>query len=266
MTDGVVDDSGRTIQSVEIAFAVIDALQETGSAGVTELAELLDHSKSTIHSHLRTLEAQRIVVRDGDGYRLSLRILDMATHVRDQVGNYDVIREEVDALAAETGEVAQFGIEEHGQLSYLYKQAGERAVETASRVGTQQPMYATALGKTILASLPDDRACEIIQAQRFEAQTPTTITSAEALAAELDTIRERGYGIDDEENIEGLRCVAAPVTSDETVLGAVSVTGPASRVTHDRIHDELAEEARRAANVIELNTKFAKLGGSGRRK
>ena len=118
-------------------------------------------------------------------------------------------------------------------------------------------MHTTALGKTILASLPDDRACEIVQAQRYEAKTPTTIPSAEALAAELDTIRERGYGIDDEENIEGLRCVAAPVTSDETVLGAVSVTGPASRVTHDRIHDELADEARRAANVIALDTKFA---------
>jgi len=257
MANGAADERGRTIQSVEIAFTIIDALQETGVAGVTELAELLDHSKSTVHSHLRTLEDQRIVVREDDGYRLGLRVLDMATDVRDQVGNYDVIREEVDELAAETGEIAQFGLEEHGQVSYLYKRAGERAVETASRVGTQQPMYSTALGKTILAYLPEDRAGEIIQSQSYEAQTPATITSAADLAAELDAIRDRGYGIDDEENIEGLRCVAAPVRSDETVLGAVSITGPSSRVTNERIHDDLADRAERAANVIELNTKFA---------
>ncbi|WP_436924223.1 IclR family transcriptional regulator [Halosimplex amylolyticum] len=257
MANAARGDRGRTIRSVEIAFNIIDVLQEKGGAGVTELAEELDHSKSTIHSHLRTLEDREILVREGDGYRLSLRILDMATHVRDQVGNYDVIRSEVDTLAEETGEIAQFGIEEHGKVSYLYKTTGERGVETASRVGTQQPMYSTSLGKTILAYLPEDRTEEIVQAQAYEALTPMTITSAEELYEDLEAIRERGYGIDDEENFEGLRCVAAPVKNEETVLGAVSITGPSSRFTVDRIHDELSDQVQRAANVIELNTKFA---------
>lgn len=257
MSNTVRDGPGRTIRSVEIAFSILDVLQETGSAGVTELADELDHSKSTIHSHLRTLEDREVLVREGDSYRLSLRVLDMATHVRDQVGNYDVIQSEVDALAEETGEIAQFGVEEHGKVSYLHKATGERGVETASRVGTQQPMYSTSLGKTILAHLPEDRTEEIVQTQGFEALTPTTVTGAEELYAELDEIRDRGYGIDDEENFEGLRCVAAPVEDGETVLGAVSITGPSSRFTDDRIHDELSHQVQRAANVIELDTKFA---------
>ncbi|WP_135366590.1 IclR family transcriptional regulator [Halosimplex halophilum] len=257
MANAARNGPGRTIRSVEIAFNIIDVLQEKGGAGVTELADELDHSKSTIHSHLRTLEDREILVREGDGYRLSLRILDMATHVRDQVGNYDVIKSEVDTLAEETGEIAQFGIEEHGKVSYLYKTTGERGVETASRVGTQQPMYSTSLGKTILAYLPEERTEEIVQAQSYEELTPTTVTSAEELYEELAEIRERGYGIDDEENFEGLRCVAAPVKNEETVLGAVSITGPSSRFTVDRIHDELSDQVQRAANVIELNTKFA---------
>jgi len=247
----------RTIRSVEIAFNIIDVLQEKGGAGVTELANELDHSKSTIHSHLRTLEEREILVREGDGYRMSLRILDMATHVREQVGNYDVIKNEVDTLAEETGEIAQFGLEEHGKVSYLYKTTGERGVETASRVGTQQPMYSTSLGKTILAYLPEERTDEIVKAQKYEALTPTTITSPEELYEDLETIRKQGYGIDDEENFEGLRCVAAPVKNEETVLGAVSITGPSSRFTLDSIHDEYADQVQRAANVIELNTKFA---------
>jgi DNA-binding IclR family transcriptional regulator len=251
------DEGGRTIRSVEIAFRIIDLLQEKGEAGVTELADELDHSKSTIHSHLRTLEEQRILVHEGNGYRLSLRLLDMATHVREQVGNYDVIRKEVDALADETEEIAQFGLEEHGKVTYLYKKTGDRGVETASAVGIQQPMYSTALGKTILAYLPAERIEEIATDTEYEALTPKTVTSPSELYDDLETIRERGYGIDDEENFDGLRCVAAPVKNGETVLGAVSVTGPSSRFTLDRIHGELSDKVQRAANVIELNTKFA---------
>lgn len=251
------DHQGRTIRSVKIAFNIIELLQKRGRVGVTELADELGHSKSTIHSHLQTLNERRILVQDSDGYRLSLRILDMANRVREQVGNYDVISSEVDALADVTGEIAQFGIEEHGMISYLYKATGEQAVETRSRVGIQQPMYSTSLGKTILSYMSATRTEEIIESMEFTAYTPQTITSTEALYTELDAITERGYGIDDEENIEGLRCVAAPVKSTETVLGAISVTGPSSRFTDERIHGDLADHVQRAANVIELNTKFS---------
>ena len=248
---------GRTIRSVEIAFNVIDLLQNESGAGVTQIAEELGHSKSTIHSHLRTLETRKFIVRDGDGYRLSLRILDMATHVREQAGNYEVIRNEVESLAAETGEIAQFGIEEYGRVSYLYKATGELAVESASRVGMQQPMYSTALGKTILTYLPSDRTDEFVDAMEFVPKTSMTITSRDELYAGLEAIAERGYGIDDEENIDGLRCVAAPVREGDTVLGAVSVSGPSSRFTEERLSGELSEQVKRAANVIELNTKFS---------
>lgn len=248
---------GRTIQSVKIAFNVIDVLQKRDRIGVTELADELDHSKSTIHSHLRTLEERKMIVRDGDGYRLSLRVLDMAEDVRDTVGNYDVIKNEVEELANETGEIAQFGLEEHGEVAYLYKATGDMAVETASRVGMRQPMYSTSLGKTMLAYLPSDRTEEIIQSMEFEPKTPMTKKNPEELYENLEVIRERGYAIDDEENIEGLRCVAAPVTNGETVLGAISITGPSKRVTGDRLHGELADTVQRAANIIELNTKFS---------
>lgn len=247
---------GRTIRSVSIAFNIIEVLQERNHVGVTELANELDHSKSTIYSHLQTLSERNILVQDADGYRLSLRILDMANSVREQIGNYDVITSEVDKLAEETGEIAHFGIEEHGKTSYLYKATGEQAVETRSRVGIQQPMYSTSLGKTILAFMPASRTEEIVESMEYTTFTPRTVGGPKELYEELDVIAERGYGIDDEENIEGLRCVAAPVKRSETVLGAISITGPSSRFTDHRI-EELSEHVKRAANVIELNTKFS---------
>lgn len=249
--------SHRTIRSVEIAFSIVEVLQERNEVGVTELSDETGHAKSTIHSHLRTLEEQEVIVREGDGYRLSLRILDMARHVREQIGNYDVIRDEVEKLAAETGEIAQFGVEEYDRVTYFHKATGDQSVETASRVGKHQPMHSTALGKTILAFRPPERAEETIADLDMPRQTPETITDPTELRAELETIREQGYGIDNEENIEGLRCVAAPVRTDEAVLGALSISGPSSRFTEDRLHGELADHVQRSANVIELNTKFS---------
>lgn len=251
------DGDGRTLQSVGIAFDIIDVLQERGVTGITELASELDHSKSTIHSHLRTLETRRIIVRDDDGYRLSITILDMARAVREQIGNYGVLENEVEALAEETGEISHFGVEEHGMVSYLCKESGDAAVETASQVGTKQPIHSTAMGKTMLAYMPDERTKEIVADVDFEKRTPNTVTSPDELYEDLEQIRERGYGIDDEENVEGLRCVAAPVRNDETVLGAVSVTGPSSRFATSDLHEDLSDCVRRAANVIELNTKFS---------
>lgn len=248
--------TGRRIRGVQIAISIIELLQQEGTLGVTEIANELEHSKSTVHSHLHTLEDERIVVNETTGYRLSLKFLSIARDVRDQVGNYEVIKSEVDDLAEETGELAQFGIQEYERVSYLYKASGGKAVTTASQVGTQQPMYSTALGKTILAHLPNERRDAIIEAIDLTQQSENTITTERELREAIEATADRGYGIDDEENIEGLRCVAAPVLKGNSVLGAISVSGPSSRITDERLHDELSEYVRRAANVIELNTKF----------
>lgn len=251
------ENQGRTIQSVEIAISVLTVLQENGRTGVTELAEELGHSKSTIYSHLATLKAEEIIVRDNGEYRISLGILDLSASVRQQIGNYDVIKEEVNDLAEQTGEIAQFGIEEFGQVAYLCKESGSQAVNTASRPGKYQPMFSTSLGKAILAFLSSERTKEIIQSTKFEALTPQTITSRDELYAELEQIQHQGYATDDEENIQGVRCVAAPIKNNETVLGAISITGPSSRFTNERLHSEYSDLVKNSANIIELNTKFS---------
>lgn len=247
----------RTIHAVDITCKIIEALQELNGAGVTELANRLEHSKSTIHSHLQTLETHHLVVHEETQYRLSLRFLDVAEHVRDQFGNYHIIENELDSLAAETEEVAQFGIEEHGRVSYLYKVAGERGVETASSVGTQQDIHSTSLGKSILAHLPEERIEEILDRRGLPEKTENTITDREELFAELERIREQGYAVDDEENVSGLRCIGAPVMGNDGVSGAVSVSMPSSRLSEAEFTEEMPTVVMRAANVIELNSKFA---------
>lgn len=247
----------RIIQSAKISANILKALQDLNGAGITELAENLNHSKSTIHDHLNTLDHAGLVVRRDTEFRLSVRFLDMAEHVKEQFGNYEVIKRELDELADETQEVVQFGVEEHDSVWYLYKTKGEKGVDTASSVGTQQPLHTTSLGKAILAHYPSNRTEEIIDDINFKRRTPNTIMSKHELLDELKETRDRGYAIDDEENLRGIKCIAAPVTVGDVVLGAVSVTGPATRFSGKLFEEELPKTVKRATNVIEINSMYS---------
>lgn len=247
----------NTLNTVKTACDVIDALQRLGGAGVTEVAAEVGCSKSTAHRQLATLYEKEYVVKDDGVYRLNLKYLDLAKHVENQIENYDVIRAEVDNLARETGEVAQFATEEHGRAVYIYKAKGEDGVETSSDVGTRAYLHSISLGNAMLAYMPRDRIEAIIDRHGLERKTRNTITTREELFEELERTREQGFALDDEENVMGLRCVAAPVLEDDTILGAVSVSGPSRRVKGDYFRNDLPEAVTRTANVIQLNSKFS---------
>jgi len=257
MAPNHANDDENTIRAVDISCTVIRAIKEGNGAGVTELANELGHSKSTIFDHLKTLQANKIIVKDDDEYHLGLRHLDRAEHVKDRLGYYDVVKKEVDKLAKKTDEVAQFATEEHGKLVYIYKKKGENGVQTASRVGKQESLHCTALGKSILAYESEQRRSRFIRNRELQPKTEHSITSSEELQRELEDTVERGYAIDNEENVQGIRCIAAPVMNDDKVVGAISVTGPSKRVTGERFETELPNKVMGAANVVELNSKFA---------
>lgn len=246
--------SGRRVQAVQISCDVLEALRELDGAGVSELADRLDRSKATIHSHLATLVDNELVVKRGDTYEISLRFVDLGEYAKNGVAIYEVAEAEVERLAEETGEVAQFMVEEHGRGVYLHKARGENAIQTASYTGNRKDLHCTALGKAILSQLPTAEVDAIIERRGLPQRTENTITTRDALLDELETIREEGVAFDDEEILRGLRCVAAPVDNPTgDTCGAISISGPTSRFKGDRFHEELPEVVRGAANVIEVN-------------
>lgn len=106
--------------------------------------------------------------------------------------------------------------------------------------------------------MPRERVETIVEHNGLPEFTPEIITEREALFEKLDRIRERGYAFDNEEKIHGLKCVATPITGpDGDVLGAISVSGPLSRMTGDRFSEEISGMVTRSANVIEINTQFS---------
>jgi DNA-binding IclR family transcriptional regulator len=246
--------SGRRVQAVQISCDILEALRENDGAGVSELADQLGRSKATVHSHLATLADNEFVVKQGDSYEISLRFVDIGEYAKNQVDIYEVAKEEVDRLAEETGEVAQFMVEEHGRGVYLHKARGENAIQTASYTGNRKDLHCTALGKAILSQLSTERIDEIIDRHGLPQRTDNTVSSRAELFETLDRIREEGVAFDDEEILQGLRCIAAPIehpTGD--ICGAISISGPTSRFKGDRFHEELPEIVQGAANVIEVN-------------
>lgn len=252
------DTANRTIGAVETNLDILQELRRRGRAGVTELAEALDVSKATVHTHLTTLLEAEYVVESGESYRLGGRYLALGEAVRQQVSIYDAAREEVDGLAAETGEVAQLAVEEHGRAVYLYKARGENAVNTASTIGKREHLHCTALGKAMLSVFPEERVGSVVDRHGLPRRTGGTITERDELFDEIERTRKRGYAVDDEELIEGIRCIACPLTGDDNrVLGAISVSGPASRMDGEWFDRDLPRLVERAANVVVINTKFS---------
>lgn len=253
----MADGGTRTVRAVATSCRILECLRERGGAGVTELAGELGVAKSAVHAHLATLVEHEFVVKEDTTYRLSLRYLDFAEATKERFGEYDVVVDEIDALAAETDEVANFGVEEHGRLVYAYLARGEGATVATASIGSRDYLHATALGKAILAHLPEDRVATILDRRGLPEKTSATITDRATLLAELETTRDRGYAVDDEEYARGVRCVALPVTGDSgEVIGAVSVSAPASRVTDPDV-ERFREAISEAVNIIELSTRFS---------
>lgn len=243
-----------TATSVEIVLA----LRDLDGATLTELSEHLGRPKSTLHRHLSTLAEYDFVSPDGDVYDVGFRFLELGEHTLNRREAYRLAESPVRDLARETGERAQFVVEEHGEGVYLHIETGEHAVRTGLSVGRRIPLHSTAAGKVVLAHLPDERVDEVIEGTGLPPLTDETITDGDELRAELARVVDRGYAFNREENIEGLRAVAGPVTDgDGGLIGVLSVSGPSNRLKGEWYESGLPDLVLGSANELELRIAYA---------
>ena len=252
------DKARNPIKGTEKTVRIVETLKEMDGARVTELANELDLSKGTVHDYLSTLREHNYVVKEGEKYYIGLGFFELGDYARDRLHIYHVAKPEVQKLANETGELANLLYEEHGLGVYLYRARGENAVTLDTHTGKRRYLHNTALGKAILAHLPEERVKEILSRHGLPKETERTITDRDELRAELEAVQERGYAYCNQERVEGLQCVAAPLVSraDGHILGAISIAGPTTRMTDERVKEEIVEKLLRAANVIEINVNY----------
>jgi len=249
--------TSKTIKSIDKAFDILEFIQEQDGARITDIADHLNVSKGTVHSHLATLERRRYVVNESNVYRIGYRFLNLGGHATTRNPLYDVAKNEITDLASETGETANFIVEEFGWGIYLIQSRGRKAVMTDSHIGRERLLHCTAAGKAILANLTEERIEEIIDRHGLPALTENTLTSRRALDSELEEIRDREVAFDDEELIDGIRCVAAPILDEYGVAkGAISISGPTKRMTGERFREDLPDLLTRTARIIEINAAY----------
>jgi DNA-binding IclR family transcriptional regulator len=204
---------------------------------LTDLAAGLDLSKSTVLRLIAPLKDVRLVDQDPESgrYRLGPQNALLGQAYLERRDTRQITSPVLHRLAEESGETVHLVTFDPPEIVYIDKVESPRAVRMHSRIGGRLPAYCTATGKVFLAHSGDE-VVESVIAAGLPARTPATITSPDRLRAELDLIRGRGYAVDDAENEQDIRCVAAPVHDHSgAVTTAVSISGPASRVTRERL-------------------------------
>ena len=254
------------VQALDRAFAVLDLLAESNlPLGLAQVAASLQLHKSTAHRFLMVLERHRMVERTvGGKFRLGLRLFDFGNRAIEQYDLRDRAQPHLRRLVAETEETAHLCILEATHVVYIDKIEPARSVRMITRIGASNPVHCTSVGKAILAFLPEERCADILHRIRFERFTHRTIVTAEALRAEIEKTRRRGYAVDDEELEEGLRCIAVPVLDAQRLpVAAVSVSGPSFRVTAQKL-PAIANQLLQCVRGISVDMGFVP-GGRGNR-
>lgn len=242
------------VKTTATSFDIVDLLFEEGPATRGQIEERLGLTTSTTHRHLTTLREYGYVVKEGASYRLSFRFLTVGGSLRRQVPAYSMIKRKVDDLAEQTDERAQFIVREGHDRVYLYTEIGDNPVQTGAYTGRRGPIHASAAGKSIIANLPETERERLLESMDLEQAGPNTITDADALRENLAEIRDRGYAINREESTAGVHAIGAPVTGKgDDIVGAISVSGPATRLKSRRLETELPDLVLAAANELELH-------------
>lgn len=247
------------ISSLEKGIHVIELLAEKKELTVSQVAAHLGLNRSASHRFLATLRELGYVEKNAESrYQLTFKLLELGMKVANRFEIRQIARPYMQELASKYNETVNLGYWDGKGIVHLDKINSQEILRMDVGVGTRAPAYCTALGKSILAYLPQKELADFLGSERLEAMTPRTITSVERLKEELGQIREKGFAVDNQELSLGLRCVAAPVFDYSGYPScALSVAGHDTRLT-----DEVV--ARVQKDITQICARLsAKLGGSG---
>ncbi|WP_227378865.1 IclR family transcriptional regulator [Haladaptatus halobius] len=230
------------IRTTAKVFQVLDGLMELHSAGVTELANHLDLSKSSIYKHLDTLRRLGYVLKVEDEYQLGLKFFEMGNKVRKGNRLYKIAKPVMNNLAMTTGETVSLAIEESGEVVYLYS---VRAGSTDDgKQGTRAPLATDVAGKAILAYKPTAERDALVSSAEW---------MDESLLSELRTIRDHRLAIERSTRKDGQNCVAVPIRdTDDYPLGALTVCGSTASLSGKRLEEDITGLVVSAAKSIEV--------------
>jgi DNA-binding IclR family transcriptional regulator len=254
-----VSSAGYKVQALDRAFAVLDQLASGRTPqSLAEISESLQLHKSTVHRFLMVLEHHRMIERTGRGkFRLGLRLLEYSTHVLEQHDLRETAEPHLRRLVAEVEETAHLCVMDQDQIVYLNKIEPSRSIRMISRVGSTSPIHCTAAGRAMLAAYAPDTVKERLKRVTLRQFTAKTIRTHEELLKEIDRTRRRGFGIDDGEREEGVRCLGVAILApDRLPIAAISISGPPFRITKQKV-PEIVQRLQHCARAIQRESGYA---------
>ncbi|MBC3844063.1 IclR family transcriptional regulator [Streptacidiphilus sp. 4-A2] len=214
-------------QTVDRALVILASLAE-GPASLEQAAARIGVHKSTALRLLRTLEEHGFVHRQSDyRYRLGGKLFSLAQLALESIDVRVVAAPHLADLNERCGHTVHLAVYEDGEVTYVDKLESRYPVRMYSRIGKRAPLTASAVGKVLLADLPEARRRELVEALEFPAYTARSLRLPGELLTELELVRKQGWAVDRGEYEETVNCVAVPIRGvDGRVIAACSVSTP----------------------------------------
>ncbi|MPZ20476.1 MAG: helix-turn-helix domain-containing protein [Luteitalea sp.] len=245
--------TGPTVPALERALAILEVLAKSRAGlSAAQIARSLGLPKSSVHYLVQTLDRAGYVHRDGRTrtFRLGLRFRELADRALNGIAFREEAHPFLQRLSQSTRLVVHLGMLEEGSVVVLDKLEPPQPIRVATWVGKRISVHCTALGKAIIAYLPEDHVDEIVARHPLLRHNENTIASLRRLKEELETVRRRGYALDDEEEEIGMRCIGAPVRgAGDVPLAALSVVGRTMDVDAEN-YEQLARRVMETAAAI----------------
>lgn len=244
--------SGGSVQSLDRALNLLELIAEEDGLMLTDLAQRAGVAPSTAHRILTTLQTHDYVDHDEERglWLIGVKAFEVGSSFLRNRKLVGIGRAVMRELAQASGESVNLAIEDAGSIVFVSQIESHHPIRAFHRPGSRGVVHASGVGKALLAALPAEGVRAVLHKTGMERFTPKTIVEPDRLFAELKTVRERGWAVDDEERTSGMRCVAAAIYNEygEAIAG-LSVSGPTVRLTDERL-GELGPLVRRAAEKI----------------
>lgn len=253
-----VDDSGpRTLKTLDKAIDLVYFIERNGPIGVTQMADALDISKGTAHAYVSTLLHRGLVEKNGTQYELSLNLLKIGNQVRKNTRVFEYGTDEAYKLASRAEGQVHLAVESDFQVIYVFRVLGRGSDDVGSTVGDTNDLHASGAGKAILSTFTDAKVERYLDGRELPQYTSNTIVDSNELYTEIEEIRKRGYAVANEEQVLGAGTVGSPVVlADGEVIGAITVSVPATRLRDDHQKLRLGEMVNESSDRITMGAGF----------
>jgi DNA-binding IclR family transcriptional regulator len=231
---------------------VLEMIAQAGDVRLSTLAAATGYPPATIHRILSVLVRRGYVRQDSaiKTYMLSLKCLDISSRVKDNLGIITAARPVLQQLAETTGETANLVCFENMEAVYIDQIANTKSLlRMFTRVGARVPLHSSGVGKAYLASRSAEEARDYFRSVKKLRYTKNSLVREDEFLRDLEATRARGYAIDREEFEEGVGCIAAVITRNSEVAGAMSISGPSSRILGAGTKRLAAQVVRSAAAI-----------------